>query len=148
MVELYDGLVAESQNRWPSLSFDVMAVTALLSPIFVAGFYYKTFMWPAWFWEPVYEKLIRKAAGLGRASLQPDPDRYEKVHASCDVLVVGGGPAGLSAARAAAQAGCRVLLADERSWLGWEPRGSSGRTRTASIKRSTGWRRTWRRGTP
>ena len=118
MVELYDGLVAESQNRWPSLSFDVMAVTALLSPIFVAGFYYKTFMWPAWFWEPVYEKLIRKAAGLGRASLQPDPDRYEKVHASCDVLVVGGGPAGLSAARAAAQAGCRVLLADERSWLG------------------------------
>ena len=118
MVELYDGLVAESQNRWPSLSFDVMALTELLSPIFVAGFYYKTFKWPASFWNPIYEKIIRKAAGLGRASRQPDPDRYEKVHASCDVLVAGGGPAGLSAARAAAAAGCRVLLADERSWLG------------------------------
>ena len=117
-VELYDGLVAESQNRWPSLNFDVMAMTALLSPIFVAGFYYKTFMWPASFWNPVYARLIRKAAGLGRASHQPDPDRYEKVHASCDVLVAGGGPAGLSAARAAAEAGCRVLLADERPWLG------------------------------
>src|SRR5258708_7133311 len=76
-VELYDGLEAASQNRWPSLGFDVMSVNSLLSPIFVAGFYYKTFMWPAAFWEKLYEPLIRRAAGLGRASTEPDPDSYE-----------------------------------------------------------------------
>ena len=89
-----DGLVAASQNRWPSLRFDLLAVNSLLAPFFAAGFYYKTFMWPAAFWEKLYEPLIRRAAGLGRASLEPDPDRYEKAFAHCDVLVIGGGPGG------------------------------------------------------
>jgi heterotetrameric sarcosine oxidase alpha subunit len=114
-VELYDGLEATSQNRWPSLRFDVMAVNSLLSPIFVAGFYYKTFMWPAKFWEKLYEPAIRRAAGLGRASGLPDPDEYEKAWVHCDVLVVGGGPAGLSAALAAGRTGAQVILCEEDS---------------------------------
>ncbi len=112
-VELFDGLQASSQNRFPSLAFDLLAVNQWVSPFLSAGFYYKTFMWPASFWEPVYEKLIRRAAGLGRASGVPDPDHYEKAHAFCDVLVIGGGPAGLMAALVAARAGARVILADE-----------------------------------
>ena len=104
--ELYDGLVAASQNRWPSLRFDLMAVNSLIAPVLSAGFYYKTFMWPASFWEKVYEPLIRRAAGLGRASAQEDPDTYEKAFLHCDVLVVGGGPAGLMAALAAGQDRC------------------------------------------
>src|SRR4051795_11531610 len=73
-VELYEGLSATSQNRWPSLAFDVMSVNQLLSPFIGAGFYYKTFMWPASFWEKVYEPIIRRAAGLGRPPEGPDPD--------------------------------------------------------------------------
>jgi heterotetrameric sarcosine oxidase alpha subunit len=118
VAELYEGLEARSQNRWPSLAFDVGAINSLLSPIFVAGFYYKTFMWPAAFWEKVYEPLIRRAAGLGRASLAADPDTYEKAHAFCDVLIIGGGPAGLAAALAAGRAGARVILCDEDFLLG------------------------------
>ncbi|HET9107482.1 MAG TPA: sarcosine oxidase subunit alpha family protein [Steroidobacteraceae bacterium] len=113
VIELFDGLEARSQNRWPALGLDLGAVNSLLSPMLVAGFYYKTFMWPAAFWEKVYEPLIRRAAGLGRASLEPDPDRYEKAHAFCDLLVVGAGPAGLAAALAAGRAGARVILCDE-----------------------------------
>src|SRR6202789_1295087 len=78
VAELFDGLEARSQNSWPSVRFDVGAVNSLLSPIFVAGFYYKTFMWPAPFWEKFYEPLIRRAAGLGNASLEADPHQYEK----------------------------------------------------------------------
>jgi methylglutamate dehydrogenase subunit C len=118
MVELFDGLSARSQNRWPSLGFDVMAVNSLLSPFLAAGFYYKTFMWPSAFWEKVYEPVIRRAAGLGRASRLPDPDAYEKAWAHCDVLVVGAGPTGLMAALAAGRAGARVILADEDFKLG------------------------------
>ncbi|MDR6289389.1 sarcosine oxidase subunit alpha [Inquilinus ginsengisoli] len=119
MVELYDGLAANSQNRWPSLAFDALGVVnSLLSPVFPAGFYYKTFMWPASFWEPVYERIIRRAAGLGTAPKETDPDRYERRHAFCDVLVVGGGPAGLSAALAAADSGARIILCDENDRLG------------------------------
>ena len=91
----------------------------LLSPLFPAGFYYKTFMWPPSFWH-LYERLIRRAAGMGEAPREPDPDRYEHVHAHCDVLVVGSGPAGLAAALAAGRSGARVLLADEQA----EPGGS------------------------
>ncbi|MGO4728262.1 MULTISPECIES: 2Fe-2S iron-sulfur cluster-binding protein [unclassified Inquilinus] len=119
MVELYDGLAANSQNRWPSLAFDALGVVnSLLSSVFPAGFYYKTFMWPASFWEPVYERIIRRAAGLGTAPKETDPDRYERRHAFCDVLVVGGGPAGLSAALAAADSGARVILCDENDRFG------------------------------
>jgi methylglutamate dehydrogenase subunit C len=113
VVELFEGLEARSQNRWPSLGFDVGAINSLFSPVFIAGFYYKTFMWPAAFWERVYEPAIRRAAGLGRAGIGADPDRYEKVHAFCDLLVIGAGPAGLAAALAAGRAGARVILCDE-----------------------------------
>ncbi|WP_343221273.1 2Fe-2S iron-sulfur cluster-binding protein, partial [Oharaeibacter diazotrophicus] len=101
MVDLHDGLVAESQNRWPSLGFDVGAAAGLVAPFLSAGFYYKTFMWPRAFWEMVYEPAIRRAAGLGRAGTEADPDPYEKRWAHCDLLVVGAGPAGLAAALAA-----------------------------------------------
>jgi methylglutamate dehydrogenase subunit C len=114
-VELYDGLSALSQNRWPSLNFDVGAVNSLASAMFVAGFYYKTFMWPKRFWEKVYEPIIRRAAGLGHASYDVDPDRYEKAYAHCDLLVIGSGPTGLMAALTAGRAGTRVLVIDEGS---------------------------------
>jgi len=112
-IELFDGLEAKSQNRFPSLRLDFLAVNGLLSPVFSAGFYYKTFMWPASFWEKVYEPMIRRAAGLGRAATESDPDIYEKAHAFCDVLVIGSGPAGLMAALSAARSGARVILAEE-----------------------------------
>ncbi len=118
VAELYEGLTAVSQNRWPSLSTDFGAINGMLSPLLGAGFYYKTFMWPAIFWEKLYEPLIRRAAGLGRLSMQPDPDRYEKSWAHCDLLVVGAGPTGLMAALAAGRAGARVILADEGFSLG------------------------------
>lgn len=117
-LELFDGLQAQSQNRWPSLAFDLLAVNQLFAPILTAGFYYKTFMWPRAFWERVYEPLIRRAAGLGRLSMEPDPSRYERDHGFCDLLIVGGGPAGLAAALTAGRAGLRVILADEDGRLG------------------------------
>jgi sarcosine oxidase subunit alpha len=117
-IELFDGLTSQSQNRWPSLKFDVGAINSLLSPMFGAGFYYKTFMWPASFWEKVYEPAIRRAAGLGRASMEADPDAYEKSHAFCDALVIGGGAAGLAAALSAGRSGARVILCDEDFVLG------------------------------
>ena len=85
--ELYDGLTAHSQNRWPSLAFDVGAVNDMASPLFSAGFYYKTFMWPKAAWHALYEPKIRAAAGLGVAPDQPDPDHYSSRYAHCDVLV-------------------------------------------------------------
>lgn len=118
LVALHEGLAAASQNRWPSLAFDVGAVADALWPLFPAGFYYKTFMWPAAFWKRVYEPAIRAAAGLGRAPEGPDADRYQHRHAHCDVLVAGGGRAGLEAALAAASAGRRVILADEQAAWG------------------------------
>ncbi|MCH2076943.1 MAG: sarcosine oxidase subunit alpha family protein [Rhodobacteraceae bacterium] len=115
MQELYDGLVARSQNAWPSLKYDVLEANDLLAPFLSAGFYYKTFMWPKSFWEGVYEPFIRRAAGLGALSGEANPSMYARAFAECDVLVIGGGPAGLRAARAAVEAGLDVILADE-SW--------------------------------
>jgi sarcosine oxidase subunit alpha len=112
-VEMFEGLEAASQNRWPSLRFDLMAASSVFAPLFSAGFYYKTLMWPSVFWERVYEPLIRRAAGLGRAAAAADPDHYEHANAFCDVLVIGAGPAGLAAALAAGRAGARVILCDE-----------------------------------
>ena len=116
-IELYEGLIAHSQNCWPSVNFDLGAINSRLSRIFPAGFYYKTFMWPKSLWM-TYEKFIRKAAGLGVSPSEPDPDAYDKIHAHCDVLVVGGGPAGLQAACAAGATGARVMLADEKNEFG------------------------------
>ncbi|WP_376986995.1 sarcosine oxidase subunit alpha family protein [Bosea sp. R86505] len=118
VVELFHGLEARSQNRWPSLAFDLLSVNSLLGPALQAGFYYKTFMWPASFWERLYEPLIRRAAGLGRAAGLEDPDHYEKAFAFCDVLIIGGGPAGIAAALEAGRSGARVIICDEDSRLG------------------------------
>ena len=109
-VELFDGLEASSQNRWPSLAFDLGAVNGLLAPLIPAGFYYKTFMWPPRFWERVYEPVIRRVAGLGRAASEPDPDRYETINAHCDLVVIGAGDEGIAAAENAARSGRRVIL--------------------------------------
>jgi sarcosine oxidase subunit alpha len=117
-VELYDGLISESQNRWPSLQRDVGRINDWLSSFFPAGFYYKTFMWPRKAWKAVYEPVIRRAAGLGRAPVHADPDRYAQRYAHCDVLVVGAGPAGIAAALAAADSGARVMLCDETGEFG------------------------------
>ena len=117
-VEIHDGLTAVSQNRWPSLTFDIGAVNNTFSRFIPGGFYYKTFMWPASFWKHVYEPFIRRAAGLGKAPEGRDPDSYEQIHVHCDVLVVGAGVAGLAAAEAAAKAGARVIIADENPVFG------------------------------
>ena len=117
LVELFDGLVAESQNRWPSVQYDISSVNGLFSRFLPSGFYYKTFMWPASLWM-TYEKVIRNAAGLGKGPAQPDPDRYDHRNVWCDVLVAGAGPAGLMAALAAARSGARVVVADEPAEMG------------------------------
>jgi sarcosine oxidase subunit alpha len=116
--ELYDGLLAHSQNCWPSLKFDAMAVNDRLSNFLTAGFYYKTFMWPAAFWEKLYEPVIRQAAGLGALSKRQDPDSYDKGFRHCDLLIVGAGPAGLMATLTAGRSGKQVILADEDFALG------------------------------
>ena len=116
--ELFAGLEATSQNHRGPLNFDLMAATDLLAPWLGAGFYYKTFMWPKAFWEKVYEPIIRASAGLGSLSKLEDPDSYDKGFLHCDLLIVGAGPAGLSAALAAGRSGARVILADEDFRLG------------------------------
>jgi len=133
--EVYDGLTAVSQNRWPSLSFDVGAVNSIAAPMFAAGFYYKTFMWPKSAWKGVYEPNIRAAAGLGVAPDRPDPDHYSGRYAHCDVLVLGGGAAGLAAALSAAETGARVIIADEQAQMGGALRFEAG----ATIDGSAGW---------
>lgn len=117
-IELFDGLVAKSQNHWPSLAFDILSINDKFSNFLTAGFYYKTFMWPAAFWEKVYEPMIRRAAGLGTASHEGDPDCYDKGFLHCDILIIGGGPAGLAAALTAGRSGVDVILADEDFYFG------------------------------
>ena len=117
-IELYEGLTATSQNRFPSLDFDVGAAAGWMSPLLSAGFYYKTFLWPPSFWVRLYEPAIRAAAGLGKAPTQADPDRYVHQYTHCETLVIGAGPAGIAAALAAASTGVRVMLCDEQPELG------------------------------
>lgn len=116
--ELYEGLDAVSQNRHPSLEKDRMAVNDKFSRFIPAGFYYKTFMWPRKAWNRLFEPRIRAAAGLGIAPSEPDPDSYAQRYAHCDVLVIGAGPAGLTAAMEAAKSGAQVILCDDRSAMG------------------------------
>jgi len=115
---LFDGLEAQSQNHWPSLAFDVGAINARLAPLFPAGFYYKTFINPRIAWKHLFEPIIRQSAGLGRAPKAPDADVYEYFYAFVDVLIVGGGVAGLTAALAAGQTGAKVLLIEQTPHLG------------------------------
>ena len=117
--ELFDGLTATSQNHWPSLEFDIGAINAQLSRFMPAGFYYKMFIHPRPFWKYIYEPIIRHAAGLGKAPTQRDSDTYEHFHAAFDVMVTGGGIAGLAAALSAGQSGARVLLVEQTAdWGG------------------------------
>ena len=116
-IEIYDGLEASSQNCWPNVNFDIGGINNILSPVLPAGFYYKTFMWPASFWEK-YEYFIRKSAGLGKSPTEPDPDIYEHKHIHCDVLVIGGGISGIMAAKTAAENNFKTLLLDEKPHLG------------------------------
>ncbi|MEZ2351585.1 sarcosine oxidase subunit alpha family protein [Caballeronia sp. RCC_10] len=116
-VELYQGLVASSVNAKPNIENDRMAVNQKIARFIPAGFYYKTFMWPRKLW-PKYEEVIRDAAGLGKAPVERDADRYDKCFAHCDVMVVGGGPSGLAAAYAAGMSGARVILVDDQPELG------------------------------
>ena len=116
VVDAFDGLIAKSQNHWPTLNHDIGAINDKLAPLFVAGFYYKTFMWPQAFWTSLYEPIIRYAAGLGKAPELPDPDRYTHRHAHAEVVIVGAGPAGIAAALAAsADRTQRVILVDEQA---------------------------------
>lgn len=120
--ELFDGLTACSQNHWPSLEHDVGAVNSYVSRFLPAGFYYKTFMYPRPFWKHIYEPFIRQSAGLGQAPKDRDGDTYEHFYAFVDVLVIGGGIAGLQAARTAARTGARVLVLEQTAhWGGRAP---------------------------
>ncbi len=116
-IEIYEGLIASSQNCWPSVNFDIGGINNFLSPLLPAGFYYKTFMWPSSFWKK-YEYFIRKSAGLGKSPTKPDPDIYEHKYMHCDVLVIGAGISGIMAAKAAAKNGFKTLLLEEKSYLG------------------------------
>ena len=148
---LHEGLVAESQNRWPSLTFDVLALNDLIGRFLPAGFYYKTFMAPGWAWERLYEPLIRRAAGLGRLEpvVPPHADPAETVHDHADVLIVGAGAAGLAAAHHLAACGLRVIIAeqdvvpgggallDER-WRPWRERVCAGLTARPAVRMLNG----------
>ena len=112
-IELYDGLICNSQNCWPSVKFDIGGINNFLSPLLPAGFYYKTFMWPASFWEK-YEYFIRKSAGLGKSPTKQDPDMYDHRYMHCDILIVGGGVSGLIAAKIASDDNKKVLLLEDK----------------------------------
>ena len=116
-IEIYDGLEATSQNCWPSVNFDIGGINNFLSPLLPAGFYYKTFMWPASFWGK-YEYIIRHSAGLGKSPTKSDTDVYDHKYVHCDVLVVGAGVSGIIAAKTAAQNNLKTLLLDEKSEIG------------------------------
>ncbi len=136
-IELHDGLEAAPQNCWPSVGRDVGGVVSLASRFLPAGFYYKTFMWPDWH---LFEWAIRRAAGLGKAPVAPDPDTYDSRFGHCDVLVVGAGAAGLAAARGAARSNARIILAEQDfalgGRLGWNPARIGGLSGDAWIRQT------------
>ena len=123
-IRLEKGLSARSQNCWPAVQFDLGGLLQACSGLLAAGFYYKTFMWPAPAWHRLYEKMIRRIAGQGRLAKRPDARRYDRRNAYCDLLIVGSGPAGLAAAQLAAESGRSVMLLEQDSLLGgstlWE----------------------------
>lgn len=133
--EIWEGLETNSQNKFPSLKFDVGAVNDAAYMMFSAGFYYKTFMWPRSFWDKVYEPFIRAAAGLGVSPTEHDPDTYASRNLFCDLLIVGAGPAGIAAAREAAGKGLSVVLVDENAEMG----GSILSEPQAKIEGKTSW---------
>jgi len=116
-LEIFEGLNAESQNCWPNVNFDIGEINNVFSPIIPAGFYYKTFMWPTKLWKK-YEGFIRKSAGLGKSPTENDPDIYDHKYYHCEVLIIGSGPAGLSAAKVAVKTGKKILFVDERPHFG------------------------------
>ena len=116
--ELFEGLEAESQNHWPTLEYDVGVINNSLARFLPGGFYYKTFMWPRAAWKHLFEPIIRASAGLGKAPKERDADRYEQAYAFCDVLVIGGGIAGLQATLVAGEAGARVILLEQTAAFG------------------------------
>ena len=112
-IQLFNGLTAQSQNCWPSLKYDIQSINDCFAPLLTAGFYYKTFMWPKSFWERVYEPLIRRAAGLGELAPSTDPDHYDRGYRHCDLLIIGGGAAGLMAGLVAGREGLNTILVEE-----------------------------------
>ncbi|MDC0233068.1 sarcosine oxidase subunit alpha family protein [Pelagibacteraceae bacterium] len=137
---LYDGLIAKSQNRWPSVKFDFGAINDLLAPFFPAGFYYKTFMWPPKFWK-TYEHFIRHAAGLGYSPKKEDPHKYEHYHYHCDTLIVGSGVSGLYAAQIAASKNQKVLLVEQESQTGGSILSSNNYDNKISGKSQIEWKK-------
>ena len=138
-VILYDGLIAKSQNRWPSVKYDFGAINDLLAPFFPAGFYYKTFMWPPKFWK-TYEHVIRHAAGLGNSPKKDDPHKYEHYHYHCDTLIVGSGVSGLYAAKIAASKNQKVLLVEQENVIGGSILSSNNHNNKISGKSQTEWK--------
>jgi len=138
-IVLYEGLIAKSQNRWPSVKYDVGAINDLLAPFFPAGFYYKTFMWPPKFWK-TYEHFIRHAAGLGNSPKKNDPHKYEHYHYHCDTLIVGSGVSGLYAAKIAASKNLKILLVEQEDQTGGAILSSNNYENRINGKSQTEWK--------
>ena len=132
-VELHDGLVANSQNCWPSVNFDLYAINNKIKGLLPAGFYYKTFKAPRWAWMKLYEPAIRRAAGMGVAPTQEDPDSYAHRYIHCDVLICGGGISGIAAALSAGRSGARVILVDDGPEFGGQQRGHKVQIANSSV---------------
>ena len=116
--KLFDGMRVKSQNHWPTLEFDLGAINSTFSKFFPAGFYYKTFIHPRFAWKYLFEPIIRKAAGLGNAPKEKDCDTYEYFYAHVDLLIIGGGIAGLAAASSAVKSGLKVLIVEQNEYWG------------------------------